>query len=135
LSYDCFFSVATTDLEKDATKVAAAATTSTSGHQPVAPKRIPHAAPAAPSKPAATKTMTNGASHLTNGHLDKATTQIFEVPKSLGSDVEAVAWVNEGIQKAFCDEKISQELIKKWLSSLTQYTKSSGAEVRLIFAN
>ena len=64
---------------------------------------------------------------MTNGHAEKTT--VFEVPRSLGSDEEAVAWVNACLKKAFTEESISQELIKMWINSLTQYTKSSGAEV------
>ena len=79
--------------------------------------------------PSISAPLQNGNCNVANGHSDKATLPL-EVPKSLGSDVEAVAWVNEGIKKSFTDPKIAKELIKLWLGSLTQYTKSSGAEVR-----
>ena len=87
-------------------------------------------APVSPAKPTpSTSTpLHNGSSNVANGHSDKPALPL-EIPKSLGSDVEAVAWVNEGIKKGFTDPKISNELIKMWLNSLTQYTKSSGAEV------
>jgi len=56
-----------------------------------------------------------------------------EVPKSLGSDDDAVSWVNECLRKAFTIDSITKELIHLWLKSLSQYTKSSGAEVRIFY--
>ena len=87
-------------------------------------------APVSPAKPipSTSTPLHNGSSNVANGHSDKPALPL-EIPKSLGSDVEAVAWVNEGIKKGFTDPKITKELIKMWLNSLTQYTKSSGAEV------
>ena len=65
----------------------------------------------------------------TNGHLDLPDAPKTNIPRSLGSDEEAVAWVNEGIKMAFDDDEVSDELIKLWFRALTQYTKSSGQEV------
>jgi hypothetical protein len=35
----------------------------------------------------------------------------MDIPRSLGSDEEAVAWVNDGLKKAFSDELISGQLV------------------------
>ena len=91
--------------------------------QPPPPEKLKLApAPSALASPAAT----NGLSEM-NGKL--TVHKPPEIPKSLGSDDEAVAWVNDGLQKAFGDGEISRELVKLWLHGLTQYTRSSGHEV------
>ena len=57
------------------------------------------------------------------------TTLPFIPPISLGSDTEAVDWVNLCLVTVFTSPSMYRELINMWLQSLSNYTKSSDSEV------
>ena len=51
-------------------------------------------------------------------------------PISLGSDSEAVDWVNLCLVSIFTTPHMYEVLISKWLVSLSTYTKASDSEVK-----
>ena len=51
-------------------------------------------------------------------------------PISLGSDTEAVDWVNLCLVSIFTTPHMYEVLISKWLVSLSTYTKASDSEVK-----
>ena len=53
----------------------------------------------------------------------------FIPPKSIGSDLESVQWVNQCLEKICESPSIQTALTQIWLDALTQYTKSLGIEV------
>ena len=53
----------------------------------------------------------------------------FIAPKSIGSDLESVQWVNQCLEKICESPSIQTALTQIWLDALTQYTKSLGIEV------
>ena len=55
----------------------------------------------------------------------------FIPPKSIGSDLESVQWVNQCLEKICESPSIQTALTQIWLDALTQYTKSLGIEVSI----
>ena len=55
----------------------------------------------------------------------------FIPPKSIGSDLESVQWVNQCLEKICESLSIQTALTQIWLDALTQYTKSLGIEVSI----
>ena len=55
-------------------------------------------------------------------------------PISIGSDFEAVDWVNQCIFKICESPSIRTALTHLWFDALSQYTKSLGIEVILVFS-
>ena len=54
-------------------------------------------------------------------------------PTAVGSNPEAVEWVNNAFQAAYAHPAVYDACIKLWLDSLTEHTKSSGIEVCQFF--
>lgn len=50
------------------------------------------------------------------------------LPKSLGSDEEAVQWINNCVEAIFSSSPVSSTLATLWLDALSNYTKSSGID-------
>ena len=55
----------------------------------------------------------------------------FIPPKSIGSDLESVQWVNQCLEKICESPSIQTALTQIWLDALTEYTKSLGIEVSI----
>ena len=67
-----------------------------------------------------------------NGNTGRfAVKKPFLAPKSIGSDLESVQWVNQCLEKICESPSIQTALTQIWLDALTQYTKSLGIEVSI----
>jgi hypothetical protein len=55
----------------------------------------------------------------------------IEAPRSMGSDLEAVTWVNGCLEAIFTSPSLRSALITLWMDAMTAYTKSTGLEVLL----
>ncbi len=53
-----------------------------------------------------------------------------EAPKTFGSDLDAVDWGNKCFESVFESPSISSTIFNLWLDALSNYTKSTGVEVR-----
>lgn len=56
--------------------------------------------------------------------IDKA-----DAPQTLGSDLEAVGWVNQTLENIYSTSSLRATLIQQWLTALTNYTKLLDIEV------
>lgn len=53
-----------------------------------------------------------------------------DAPQTLGSDLEAVAWVNQCLENVYSTTSLRATLVQQWLSALTKYTKMLDIEVK-----
>lgn len=55
--------------------------------------------------------------------------------KTIGSDLEAVAWVNQCLDNIYSSSTLRATLIRQWLDALSRYIRSLDVEVKKFFAS
>ncbi len=66
-------------------------------------------------------------------NLSSTTTSVAksDQPRSIGSDLEALSWVNQCIENIYTTPSLRSTLVQQWLLALTKYIQSLDVEVSI----